>query len=75
MSKYPFPRIVTKLPRPKGLILLGCGPNSIRFAPALIVNKDHIDCCVEIVENIIKEISRKTRKRSGKSDNRLGRKR
>jgi len=40
----------------KGLILLGCGPNTIRFAPALIINKDHVDCCVEILEEILKNI-------------------
>ncbi|MBW2466212.1 MAG: acetyl ornithine aminotransferase family protein [Deltaproteobacteria bacterium] len=39
----------------KGLIILGCGSNSIRFAPALIVDKDHIDCCIQILEEIIAE--------------------
>ena len=40
----------------KGLIILGCGPNSVRFAPALIVEKDHIDCCLEILEKIFKKL-------------------
>lgn len=38
----------------KGLILLGCGPNTIRFAPALIIDKDHIDCCIGILAEIMK---------------------
>ncbi len=38
----------------RGLILLGCGENVIRFTPALIVEKEHIDCCLDIVESIIK---------------------
>jgi 4-aminobutyrate aminotransferase len=43
----------------QGLIILGCGPNSIRFSPALIVNQDHVDCCLDIIENILKKILRK----------------
>jgi 4-aminobutyrate aminotransferase len=39
----------------QGLILLGCGTNSIRFAPALTVTKDHIDCCLQILEGIMKK--------------------
>lgn len=42
----------------EGLILLGCGPNVIRFTPALVVNKDQIDCCLEIVEKVVKKFSK-----------------
>ncbi len=42
----------------EGLILLGCGPNVIRFTPALVVNKDQIDCCLGIVEKIVKKFSK-----------------
>ena len=42
----------------RGLIILGCGPNSIRFAPALMVGKDHIDCCLDIVGSILGKICR-----------------
>ncbi len=37
----------------QGLIILGCGPNTIRFAPPLIITKEHVDCCVEILDEII----------------------
>lgn len=40
----------------KGLILLGCGANGIRFCPALNVTKEEVDTCVCIIEDSIKEI-------------------
>jgi len=40
----------------EGLIILGCGPNSVRFAPALVVEKDHIDCCLDILEKVFNKI-------------------
>ncbi len=38
----------------KGLLLLGCGVNSLRFCPALTVNKNEIDSCLSIFHDIIK---------------------
>jgi len=43
----------------EGLIILGCGPNSVRFAPALIVEKEHIDCCLDILVKVFKKINNK----------------
>ena len=37
----------------KGLLLLGCGPNSIRFMPPLIVTKKEADTALSIFEEII----------------------
>jgi 4-aminobutyrate aminotransferase len=42
----------------EGLIILGCGPNVVRFAPALIAKKEHVDCCVDILEGIIKTLKK-----------------
>ena len=39
----------------RGLLLLGCGPNSIRFCPPLIVTKDDADKCLDILEEILKK--------------------
>jgi len=39
----------------KGLLLLGCGENSIRFCPAMTVNTDEIDTCLDIFEEAVKE--------------------
>ncbi len=40
----------------KGLIILGCGANTVRFAPALIVEKEHIDSCLEILDEVCLEL-------------------
>jgi 4-aminobutyrate aminotransferase len=39
----------------KGLLLLGCGANTIRFCPALTVSSDEIDVCLEIFHESVKE--------------------
>ncbi len=38
------------------VLFLGCGSRSIRFRPALIMEKEHIDKGVEVIKKIIKEI-------------------
>ncbi|AIF69289.1 4-aminobutyrate aminotransferase [Palaeococcus pacificus DY20341] len=38
----------------RGLILLGCGDNSLRFIPPLIVTKEEIDVAMEIFEESLK---------------------
>jgi L-lysine 6-transaminase len=38
----------------KSLILLGCGANTIRFRPSLIINSDEIDEMISIVDNTLK---------------------
>jgi 4-aminobutyrate aminotransferase len=40
----------------KGLLLLGCGENSIRFSPSLSVDSNEIDTCLSIFEESVKEI-------------------
>ncbi len=40
----------------KGLLLLGCGENSIRFSPALTVGSEEIDVCLNIFEESLKEL-------------------
>ena len=40
----------------KGLLLLGCGENSIRFCPALNVTAVEIDQCLTIFEEALKEV-------------------
>jgi 4-aminobutyrate aminotransferase len=37
----------------RGLIILGCGANSIRFSPPLILTKDHVDVALEIFDEAI----------------------
>ena len=37
----------------RGVILLGCGPNSIRWSPPLILDRDHVDVALEIFDEAI----------------------
>ena len=41
----------------KGLLILGCGQNSIRFCPALTVSPDEIDVGLSIFEECLKEVA------------------
>jgi 4-aminobutyrate aminotransferase len=41
----------------KGLLLLGCGENSIRFSPSLTVTADEVDVCLSIFEEAVREIA------------------
>ena len=38
----------------KGLLLLGCGENSIRFSPSLTVSEDEVDVCLSIFEEAVR---------------------
>ncbi|MEM0951217.1 MAG: acetyl ornithine aminotransferase family protein [Cyanobacteria bacterium P01_H01_bin.74] len=39
----------------KGLLILGCGENSIRISPPLVINKEQSDCAVAIIRELIQE--------------------
>ena len=41
----------------KGLLLLGCGFNTIRFCPALTVNDNEIDVCLDIFGEVLRKFS------------------
>jgi len=41
----------------KGLLILGCGQNSIRFCPSLTVSAEEIDVGLSIFEECLKEIA------------------
>ncbi|MBW2405765.1 MAG: aminotransferase class III-fold pyridoxal phosphate-dependent enzyme, partial [Deltaproteobacteria bacterium] len=41
----------------KGLLLLGCGENSIRFCPSLTVNAAEIDTCLSIFDDVVREMA------------------
>jgi 4-aminobutyrate aminotransferase len=42
----------------KGLLLLGCGENTVRLMPPLIVTKEQAEVAVEILDEILGEIER-----------------
>lgn len=39
----------------KGLLILGCGPNTIRWAPPLVIDKETADKALEIFEDVLTE--------------------
>ena len=41
----------------KGLLLLGCGENTIRFSPALTVTAEEIDTCLSIFGETLREVA------------------
>jgi 4-aminobutyrate aminotransferase len=41
----------------KGLLLLGCGENSIRFCPALTVTVEEINECLSIFDEVVGEVA------------------
>jgi 4-aminobutyrate aminotransferase len=41
----------------KGLLLLGCGENTIRFCPALTVSEEEVDVCLNIFEETLREVT------------------
>jgi 4-aminobutyrate aminotransferase len=40
----------------KGLLLLGCGENTVRFMPPLIVTREQAELAVEILDEVLSEI-------------------
>jgi 4-aminobutyrate aminotransferase len=41
----------------RGLLLLGCGDNVVRFCPALTVTEEEVDVCLSIFEECVKEVA------------------
>jgi 4-aminobutyrate aminotransferase len=42
----------------RGLLILGCGENSIRFCPALIITKQQVDCAISILDDCFQAAAR-----------------
>jgi 4-aminobutyrate aminotransferase len=41
-----------------GVLILGCGPNTVRFAPPLCLNKDQADCAADAFADVIRNFDR-----------------
>ena len=55
-SKKPDPELRDRVEMEtfnRGVILLGCGPNSIRWSPPLILTKENVDVALEIFDEAI----------------------
>ncbi|HMK28305.1 MAG TPA: acetyl ornithine aminotransferase family protein [Terriglobales bacterium] len=44
----------------KGLLILGCGPNTVRVAPPLIITREQADVAMDILEDCLKEVAKQT---------------
>ncbi|MHC1604653.1 MAG: acetyl ornithine aminotransferase family protein [Candidatus Methanofastidiosia archaeon] len=57
-NKTPAPQIASDIIDGnfrKGIALLPCGPNSIRFCPPLVVSEEEIDVALEVFEGVVKQ--------------------
>jgi 4-aminobutyrate aminotransferase len=48
----------------KGLLLLGCGANTVRFCPPLVINEHDVDSAVAIVDEVLAEVTGRQTPRS-----------
>jgi 4-aminobutyrate aminotransferase len=48
----------------RGVLLLGCGPNTIRIAPPLIVSKEQADIALDVLEECIELVAKDRHARS-----------
>ncbi len=58
-TREPHPEARQKVLRrafEQGLLLLGCGESTLRLMPPLIVEKEHADLAVEVIERCLEEI-------------------
>ncbi len=59
-SKERFPELRDRLEQmafARGLLILGCGPNSIRFCPPLVISRDQADFAIDTLEACLQEAS------------------
>jgi 4-aminobutyrate aminotransferase len=40
----------------RGLLLLGCGDNTVRFCPPLVVSAEEVETCLRIFEEAVAEV-------------------
>ena len=58
-------RIVDVLCFERGVLMLGCGENSIRLSPPLIITKEQADIAMDVLEECIAIIDKETRTGTG----------
>ena len=43
----------------RGLLILGCGLNTIRLAPPLIIDQEQADCALGLLEDALTEVEKR----------------
>ena len=56
---------IVELAFERGLLFLGCGPNSIRICPPLVVTKEQADIAIDVLEECIEIVAGKTMNKAG----------
>ena len=56
---------IVELAFERGLLFLGCGPNSIRICPPLVVTKEQADIAIDVLEECIEIVAGKTTNKAG----------
>jgi 4-aminobutyrate aminotransferase len=46
----------------RGVLFLGCGPSTVRIAPALVVTKEQADVAVDVLEECVQKVEAESRK-------------
>jgi 4-aminobutyrate aminotransferase len=49
---------IVELAFERGILLLGCGPSTVRISPPLVVSKDEADAAVDVLEEAIEVVSK-----------------
>jgi 4-aminobutyrate aminotransferase len=60
--------LIVELAFERGLLLLGCGPNTIRICPPLVVTEEEADAAMDIFEECIRIAERQRTKPSGEGE-------
>ena len=55
---------IVELAFERGVLLLGCGPNTIRIAPPLIVTAEQADIAMDVLEECIRLVSEQNRRKA-----------
>ena len=40
----------------RGLLILGCGENSIRFCPSLVITQEQVNCAIAILDDCFRNV-------------------
>jgi len=52
-----LPGKVAEMCRERGVLLLTCGRNTLRFVPSLIVTKDEVDLAVDVLDGVLADLA------------------
>ena len=45
----------------RGVLFLGCGPSTVRSAPALVVTKEQADVALDVLEDCVQKVEAESR--------------